>query len=113
MERGPPATPERAASTGSTPGLDEVAPPFRHFPKLSHIPVMAITSINPATGEKLKDFSAFSGHDIEQRLERAQHAFEHHRRQPIPVRAGLMIAAASLLEREKKELAKIITLEMG
>src|SRR4051794_27576593 len=74
---------------------------------------MAITSINPATGEKLKDFTAFGSNDIEQRLERAQHAFEHHRRQPIPVRAGLMIAAASLLEREKKELAKIITLEMG
>jgi succinate-semialdehyde dehydrogenase/glutarate-semialdehyde dehydrogenase len=74
---------------------------------------MAITSINPATGEKLKDFTAYGLKEIEQRLERGQRAFDHHRRQPIPVRAGLMIAAASILEREKKELAKIITLEMG
>src|SRR5690348_1833088 len=74
---------------------------------------MPITSINPATGEKLKDFAAFEKTEIDARLERAQRAFEHHRRQPIPMRAELMVAAASLLEREQAELAKIITLEMG
>jgi succinate-semialdehyde dehydrogenase/glutarate-semialdehyde dehydrogenase len=74
---------------------------------------MAITSLNPATGEKLKDFSAFSEKEIDQRLERAENAFEQHRRQPIPTRAELMTVTASLLEREKSELARIITLEMG
>src|SRR3981081_4316171 len=75
--------------------------------------LMPIASINPTTGEKLKDFVAFNEKEIEKRLERAERAFEHHRRNAIPVRAELMLAAASLLEREKTELARIITLEMG
>jgi succinate-semialdehyde dehydrogenase/glutarate-semialdehyde dehydrogenase len=74
---------------------------------------MAITSINPATGEKLKEFTGFGQKEINQRLDRAERAFQHHRRQPIAVRAGLMVAVASLLEREKTELGKIISLEMG
>src|SRR5215468_2862749 len=74
---------------------------------------MPITSINPVTGEKLKDFSAFSEKEIDQRLKNAELAFELHHRQPIPIRAELMVAAASLLEREKSELARIMTLEMG
>src|SRR5438067_3590174 len=74
---------------------------------------MAIISINPATGEKLKEFTPLSRMEIDQRLERGQLAFEHHRRQPVAMRAALMTAAASLLEQEKKSLAEIITLEMG
>ena len=74
---------------------------------------MAITSINPATGETLKEFSALTEKEIEQRLQRAEQAFEHHRGQPIPSRANLMIAVASILEREKKELATVISSEMG
>src|SRR5947209_4280002 len=74
---------------------------------------MAITSINPATGETLKEFTPFGQKEIDQRLDRGQRAFEQHRRQPMPIRAGLMVAVASLLEREKNELARIITLEMG
>jgi succinate-semialdehyde dehydrogenase / glutarate-semialdehyde dehydrogenase len=74
---------------------------------------MPFKSINPATGEMLKEFGAFDEKEIEKRLQRAEHAFEHHRRNPIPVRAELMLAAASLLDREKTELARTITLEMG
>jgi succinate-semialdehyde dehydrogenase / glutarate-semialdehyde dehydrogenase len=74
---------------------------------------MAITSINPATGEKLKEFSAFDQQEIDRRVDRAHRAFEHHRHQLIPRRAELLVAAASLLEAEKAELAKTITLEMG
>ena len=74
---------------------------------------MAIASINPATGEKLKEFPGFSQSEIEKRLERAERAFDHHRREPFPKRALLMMAAASLLEQEKDKLARIATLEMG
>ena len=74
---------------------------------------MAIASINPATGEKLKEFAAFDDKEIEKRLKRAEQAFAHHRREPFPKRAQLMVAAASLLEQEKEKLARIITLEMG
>src|ERR1700736_4122812 len=74
---------------------------------------MAIASINPANGEKLKEFSAFTEKEIDERLKRAEEAFAHHRREPFAKRGQLMLAAASLLEQEKKELAQRITLEMG
>jgi len=74
---------------------------------------MAIASINPATGKKLQDFSACTEKEIEERLKRAEKAFAHHRREPFAKRGQLMLAAASLLEQGKKELAQTITLEMG
>ncbi|HJT46411.1 MAG TPA: NAD-dependent succinate-semialdehyde dehydrogenase [Chthoniobacterales bacterium] len=74
---------------------------------------MAIASINPATGEKLKEFKAHDEAQIEKRLKAAVAAFDKHRREPFPRRADLMMAVASLLDQEKKDLARIITLEMG
>jgi len=74
---------------------------------------MAIASINPATGEKLKEFAAFDDAEIDKRLKRAEEAFAHHRREPFAKRAQLMMAAASLLEQEKDRLARMMTLEMG
>jgi len=74
---------------------------------------MPITSINPATGEKLKDFSAFNDAEIEKRLSRAERAFLRYRRQPFAKRAQLMMTVAPLLHAEKDELARIVTLEMG
>ena len=74
---------------------------------------MAIASINPATGEKLKEFAAFDDAEIEKRLKRSEKAFAHHRREPFAKRAQLMMAAASLLEQEKDRLARTMTLEMG
>ena len=74
---------------------------------------MAIASINPATGEKLKEFTAFNDAEIEKRLKRAEHAFQQHRRDAFPKRAQLLVGVATLLEREKNELARTMTLEMG
>jgi succinate-semialdehyde dehydrogenase / glutarate-semialdehyde dehydrogenase len=72
-----------------------------------------IASINPATGEKLKEFQPHEDVDIEKRLKCATTAFETYRGEPFTKRAQLMISVATLLEREKKELAHTITLEMG
>ena len=74
---------------------------------------MPITSINPATGEKLKDFSAFNDAEIEKQLSRAERAFLRYRRKRFAKRAQLMMTVASLLHAEKDELARVITLEMG
>ena len=74
---------------------------------------MAIASINPATGEKLKEFTAFNDAEIEKRLKCAEHAFQQHRREAFPKRAQLLVGVATLLEREKNELARTMTLEMG
>ncbi|HJX97538.1 MAG TPA: aldehyde dehydrogenase family protein, partial [Chthoniobacterales bacterium] len=74
---------------------------------------MAITSVNPATGEKLKEFKPHSDVEIEKALRQAVAAFEKDRAEPFAKRAQLMMSVATLLEREKHELARTITLEMG
>ena len=74
---------------------------------------MAIASINPATGEKLKEFAPHNDVDIEKALRSAAAAFETYRAGPFSKRAQWMISVATLLEREKQELARTITLEMG
>ena len=74
---------------------------------------MAIASINPATGETLKEFKALDDREIEQRLQGAADAFARYRGEPFTKRAQFMVAVASLLEREKHKLAQIITMEMG
>src|SRR6266480_2364213 len=74
---------------------------------------MAIASINPATGKKLKDFTPIDNVEIEKRLKRAERAFQQHRRESFLKRAQLLVSVATLLDREKKELARTMTLEMG
>jgi succinate-semialdehyde dehydrogenase/glutarate-semialdehyde dehydrogenase len=74
---------------------------------------MAIASINPATGEKLKEFKPQRDVDIEKALRQATAAFEKYRGELFARRAQLMMEVATLLEREKEELARTITLEMG
>src|SRR5580765_4671012 len=74
---------------------------------------MAIASINPATGEKLKEFSPFDDAEIEKRLSRAEKAFESYRRTTLTERAELLHAVSELLFQETKTFAEIITLEMG
>jgi succinate-semialdehyde dehydrogenase/glutarate-semialdehyde dehydrogenase len=74
---------------------------------------MAIASINPATGEELKEFASFDDSEIEKRLQRTERAFATYRHVTFAKRTQLMRAAASLLHREKEDFARIITLEMG
>src|SRR5215468_9523052 len=74
---------------------------------------MAITSVNPATGEKLKEFKPHTDVEIEKALRSAVAAFEKNRAEPFAKRAQLMKSVATLLDREKQELARTITLEMG
>jgi succinate-semialdehyde dehydrogenase / glutarate-semialdehyde dehydrogenase len=74
---------------------------------------MAIASINPATGEKLKEFPAFSDSEIEKRLKLAERAFARYRRRPFAERTQLLMATAGILDQEKDKLARTITLEMG
>src|ERR1700746_1468585 len=74
---------------------------------------MAIASINPVTGEKQKEFSAFNDAEIEKRLGRAENAFRNYRRTTLAKRAELLHAISELLFQEKQRFAEIITLEMG
>jgi succinate-semialdehyde dehydrogenase/glutarate-semialdehyde dehydrogenase len=74
---------------------------------------MPIASINPGTGEKLKEFAPFDDSEIEKRLSRAEKAFRKYRRTTFPERSELLEAVAELLFQEKEKFAQIITLEMG
>ena len=74
---------------------------------------MPIASINPTNGETLKEFTALDSRQIEDRLAKADRAFETYRRTSFADRANWLTQAANLLEQEKARLARIMTLEMG
>ncbi len=74
---------------------------------------MAIASINPATGEKIKEFSPIEDREIEKRLARADMAFRQFRGTTFTQRSELLEGVAELLFQEKEKFAEIITLEMG
>src|SRR5947208_15859354 len=74
---------------------------------------MPIASINPATGEKLKEFSPFGDAEIEKRLSRSEKAFSKYRRTTFIERSELLHAATELLFQEKEKFAEIIKMEMG
>jgi succinate-semialdehyde dehydrogenase/glutarate-semialdehyde dehydrogenase len=74
---------------------------------------MAIASINPATGETLETFDALSEPQLEDKLQRAAETFRIHRRTTFAERTPMMLRAAEILENEKKEFARLMTVEMG
>jgi len=74
---------------------------------------MAIASINPSTGETLKSFEELSRDQISDKLQRASETFRTYRRTSFERRSALMARAAELLDSEKHDLGKIMTLEMG
>jgi succinate-semialdehyde dehydrogenase/glutarate-semialdehyde dehydrogenase len=74
---------------------------------------MAIASINPTTGETIKTFEPLSESAINEKLDRAANAFRAYRRKSFAERATLMRRAAEILEAEKREIAKLMALEMG
>jgi succinate-semialdehyde dehydrogenase/glutarate-semialdehyde dehydrogenase len=74
---------------------------------------MAIASINPATGELLQTFEPLNQQQLSEKIQRAHETFQTYRRSTFPERAALMFRAAEILESEKKDFARIMTLEMG
>jgi succinate-semialdehyde dehydrogenase/glutarate-semialdehyde dehydrogenase len=74
---------------------------------------MPIASINPATGETLKTFAALTKAQIDEKLQRASDTFQVYRETSFAERAPMMARAAEILEAEKQDLARVMTLEMG
>jgi succinate-semialdehyde dehydrogenase / glutarate-semialdehyde dehydrogenase len=74
---------------------------------------MAIQSKNPATGELIRSFQALSDAELEEKLQLASQTFVNWRKTPIAARGKLMNAAAKVLEQNKYEYARLMTLEMG
>jgi succinate-semialdehyde dehydrogenase/glutarate-semialdehyde dehydrogenase len=74
---------------------------------------MGIATINPATGEVLKTFEPHKDEEIAAKLDLAQQAFEHYRQTSFESRARWMQKAANILEAQKADFARLMTLEMG
>src|SRR5436309_1920842 len=74
---------------------------------------MAIESVDPATGERLRTFQPHSDDEVNQRLARAAEAFAHWSRQPVAARARVVGRAAEILHADKRDLALLMTREMG
>jgi len=74
---------------------------------------MAIATINPATGEVLKQFPALTDAEVDGRIAKAARAFQSFRKTSFADRAKWMLKAGEILEAEKTELGRLMTLEMG
>jgi succinate-semialdehyde dehydrogenase/glutarate-semialdehyde dehydrogenase len=74
---------------------------------------MALVSINPATGRRLKAYRPHSAAAVETILQRAEAAFRPWRDRPMAGRARYLRAVARTLRRQARPLADLITAEMG
>ena len=74
---------------------------------------MAISTINPATGELLKSFEGLTDAQVDAKIKFAGETFLTFRNLTFAERAKMMLKAADILERDKNELARLMTTEMG
>jgi succinate-semialdehyde dehydrogenase/glutarate-semialdehyde dehydrogenase len=74
---------------------------------------MPIATVNPATGEVLRTFDALTNAQVDGKIALAADAFQSFRKTSFAERARWMTRAAEILESEKQELGRIMTLEMG
>src|SRR5689334_21860866 len=74
---------------------------------------MSIQSINPATGEVIETFEAYSEAQINEALDQARRAYREWRETTFAERGALFHRIASHLRDHKAELARTATLEMG
>jgi succinate-semialdehyde dehydrogenase / glutarate-semialdehyde dehydrogenase len=74
---------------------------------------MAIESINPATGQLLRQFDPLTDEAARQKISLAEEAFRSYALVPLEHRALWMRKLAAILDHEIDDLAALITLEMG
>src|SRR5499427_694112 len=70
-------------------------------------------SVNPATGERLAEYSPHSPAELGERLGRCREAFRGWAKRPLDERLPVLARAAALLRKRRDELARLATLEMG
>src|ERR1700688_4456179 len=74
---------------------------------------MAYRSVNPATGEILKTFTEHTNEQMMNALALADEAFRTWAARRFSERSKIIATAAQLLLKNKEELARLATLEMG
>ena len=74
---------------------------------------MPIATINPATGQTLRTFSAMTNEEVDHKIDLAAGTFPRFRHLSFAERARMMLKAAEILEDEKNQLSRLMTTEMG
>ena len=74
---------------------------------------MAIATVNPATNEVVKTFTALTDAQVDEKIAKAASTFQSYRKTSFADRAGWMKNAGDILTAEKEALGRIMTLEMG
>ncbi|SEO96162.1 NADP-dependent succinic semialdehyde dehydrogenase [Actinacidiphila rubida] len=74
---------------------------------------MPIATVNPATGETVRTFEPLGADGIEERVARADRTFRSYRATDFASRAALLASTADLLDKEREDIARTMTLEMG
>ncbi len=74
---------------------------------------MPIQTTNPATNKVVKTFDEMTEAAVDQSVAKAGETFDAWKKTTYAERAALLHKVAGLLRAKKKELAKLITLEMG
>jgi succinate-semialdehyde dehydrogenase / glutarate-semialdehyde dehydrogenase len=73
----------------------------------------SIRSINPATAEVMQTFEPLADNEIDARVKRAAETAAMYRDTSFDQRRRMMLRVADILESEKQNFARTITLEMG
>ena len=74
---------------------------------------MAIETVNPATGARLRTFEPEGPAGVDQKLARAATAFAAWSRRPVAERTAVVRRAAEILAAERGSFGRLMTLEMG
>ncbi|MBR8538191.1 NAD-dependent succinate-semialdehyde dehydrogenase [Carboxylicivirga sediminis] len=74
---------------------------------------MYLKSINPATGEIIREYEEFHSDEIDNAIAANYEAYKGWRKEPVEQRAQLLIKAAKVLRDKQEGLAFNITVEMG
>ncbi len=74
---------------------------------------MAISTVNPATGEEVKTFDELSDGEVDRKIQLAADTFREYRKTSFEERARMMTRAAEILEEEAEEFGRLMTMEMG
>ena len=71
------------------------------------------STVNPSTGEEIEAFSYFTPTQTEEVVARADKSFASFRKLSVYKRTQLFSRLAQALRKNKAQLAKVITTEMG
>jgi succinate-semialdehyde dehydrogenase/glutarate-semialdehyde dehydrogenase len=74
---------------------------------------MAISTVNPATGEEVESFEPLTEEQIDEKIRRADETFREYRKTSFEERKRMLLKAAEILEAEAEDLGRTITEEMG